>query len=44
MDTENNIKWLLGEGQITENTYYSAFQFDILKPDQGIVSKLNIQI
>lgn len=40
IDTENNIKWLLGEGQITENTYYSAFQFDILKPDQGIVNKL----
>ena len=40
MDTENNIKWLLGEGQITENTYYNAFQFDILKPDQGVVNKL----
>ena len=40
IDTDNNIRWLLADGQITNKTLYQAFQFDILKPDSEIVNKL----
>ncbi len=40
IDTDNNIKWLLEDGQITNKTLYQAFQFDILKPNPDIVNKL----
>lgn len=40
VDTDNNIRWLLADGQITNKTLYQAFQFDILKPNPEIVNKL----